>query len=119
MKKDKILDDIQIVETFSNCDSFDNLDRLGCGVHLTIPSGEIETKEFVKEIECHECSHSSLTNNTQSISTCKDIYCKMKISNLEAMVRLLEMQNSQLIVNMCALYNTMVQHIENLEKANK
>ncbi|EDO08478.1 ribosomal RNA large subunit methyltransferase J family protein [Babesia bovis T2Bo] len=45
---------------------------------------------------------------------CTSHTCSQRIEALEAEVRLLRAQNAQLIVNSCALYNTLMQHIEKL-----
>uniref|UniRef100_A0A3B0MXN7 Uncharacterized protein n=1 Tax=Theileria annulata TaxID=5874 RepID=A0A3B0MXN7_THEAN len=59
-------------------------------------------------------------SSTDTINICNNLACDLKIKVLERKITLLETQNSQLIINSCSMYNTLIKHIQSLnDEINK
>ncbi|KAK1445127.1 hypothetical protein BgAZ_110330 [Babesia gibsoni] len=126
---DSLNDEIELIRSFSLCESLDNLHRTyptNEGAPATrITNEKIATQYDTIFMDPDDLDDGFFTSGAEPVPAEVDIAREepvsqpskellQKIEGLEAQVRLLKAQNAQLIVNSCVLYNTLIKHIEKL-----
>ncbi|GFE53511.1 iron-sulfur cluster-binding [Babesia ovis] len=134
----RLNDDIDLVRSLSLCELVDQFGRCKTsGLEHKCPSvcDSIDTKKSVEDFDTYSdleaelycdvaASASPAEEEAEEPQPSSDICdesldASSRIAALEAEVRLLRSQNSQLIVNACAMYNTLMQHIEKMGQSSR
>ncbi|UKK02972.1 hypothetical protein MACK_003073 [Theileria orientalis] len=119
---------VNLVEYVSLCDSYINTELPGqilgqtrniaaeTPLYERLDTHTTHSSDSPEDSSVFLPEHAETGRVLQDESICTNLACSSTISSLERKIKLLETQNSQLIVNTCSLYNTLTKHIESLKE---